>query len=153
MSENEAVSTTQGRPRRDSPAPVSVSFAPTDLPAVRRLVDAHAHAAGMSRSRRQDAVLAVNEIASNAVRHGGGSGRLDLWFATGWFWFRIADRGVGLPPHTALALPEPSRTNGRGLWIAARVADRFTVDSGPAGTTATGAFAVPADRAEMADVP
>jgi anti-sigma regulatory factor (Ser/Thr protein kinase) len=123
-------------------AHVSVAFAVDDLPALRRLVNARALSAGLSERRRSDAVLAVDEIASNAVRHGGGSGTLDLWFVQGWLWFRVVDGGAGLPPGGGPALPGPAQANGRGLWIARRVTDRFTVDSGPGGTTVTGAFAV-----------
>jgi anti-sigma regulatory factor (Ser/Thr protein kinase) len=121
---------------------VSVAFAVDDLPALRRLVDARALSAGLSDRRRGDVVLAVDEIASNAVRHGGGAGTLDLWFAHGWLWFRIVDGGAGLPAGAGRALPEATQANGRGLWIARRVADQFNVDSGPGGTTVTGAFAV-----------
>lgn len=141
MDEVEAAGTGGGRLHKGSA--VSVAFASDDLPSLRRLVDAHGHTAGLSATRLQDAVLTVDEIASNAVRHGGGNGRLELWHAPGWFWFRVADDGRGLPRGVRPSLPEPSQPNGRGLWIASRLADQLTVDSGPSGTTVTGAFSVP----------
>lgn len=123
---------------------VSVTFSADDLPAVRRIVETQARTAGLPELRRHDLVLAVDEIASNAVRHGGGAGTLDLWVAEGQLWFRVVDSGSGMAPGVRPALPEPTQANGRGLWIAHQVADQFTVDSGPTGTTVTGAFAVPA---------
>jgi serine/threonine-protein kinase RsbW len=123
-------------------APVSLDFGSADLPALRQLVDARARSAGLPVARRQDAILTIDEIASNAVRHGGGTGRLELWAARGWFWFRVADDGRGLPVGIRPALPDPAQPNGRGLWIASHLADQLTVDSGPDGTTVTGAFLV-----------
>jgi serine/threonine-protein kinase RsbW len=125
-------------------ATVSVAFGSADLPAVRRLVDAQARSAGLPVGRRQDAVLTIDEIASNAVRHGGGAGRLELWAARGWFCFRVADDGRGLPVGVRPSVPDPAQPNGRGLWIASRLADQLSVDSGPSGTTVTGGFLVPA---------
>jgi anti-sigma regulatory factor (Ser/Thr protein kinase) len=142
MAEDEAVAVGSGRrPRVMRGSSVSIEFAYADLSAVRRLVEAHALTAGLAESQRRDAVLAVDEIASNAVRHGGGGGRLDLWRSPGWLWFRVVDSGEGLPDGVGPSLPGPAQPNGRGLWIAKRLADQLTVDSGPDGTTVTGGFA------------
>lgn len=127
---------------------VSLDFGSADLPALRQIVDAQAQSAGLPVARRQDAVLTIDEIASNAVRHGGGAGRLELWAARGWFWFRVADDGRGMPAGIRPSLPGPAEPNGRGLWIASRLADQLTVDSGPGGTTVTGAFLVHAQTAQ-----
>jgi anti-sigma regulatory factor (Ser/Thr protein kinase) len=143
MAEDEAVAV-GGRPRLRRESSVSIEFAFADLAAVRRLIEAHAVAAGLDEEQRSEAVLAVDEIASNAVRHGGGGGRLDLWHSPGWLWFRVVDRGEGLPDGVGPSLPGPSQPNGRGLWIAKRLADQLTVDSGPDGTTVTGGFLVAA---------
>ncbi len=124
-------------------ASVSVAFGSGDLPALRQLVETQARTAGLPVARRQDAVLTVDEIASNAVRHGGGAGRLELWAAQGWLCFRIADDGRGLLVGASPGMPDPAEPNGRGLWIATQLADQLTVDSGPTGTTVTGAFLVP----------
>jgi anti-sigma regulatory factor (Ser/Thr protein kinase) len=142
MAEDEAVAV-GGRLVANRDRAVSVDFASGDLPALRQLVDAHARRAGLSRAQCQDAVLAVDEIAANAVRHGGGSGTLSLWPAPGWFCFRVQDSGRGLPPDVAPHLPDPAQPNGRGLWIATHLTDELTIHSGPSGTTITGRFALP----------
>ena len=55
------------------------AFAAGDLAGVRRFVARRAQAAGLAASRCDDLVLAVNEVASNSVRHGGGRGTLRIW--------------------------------------------------------------------------
>src|SRR4029077_17915103 len=54
-------------------------FTLSDLGQVRRLVGAAANAAALDDTRREDLVLAVDELATNSVCHGGGSGRLEIW--------------------------------------------------------------------------
>jgi len=48
------------------------------LAALRRFVAAHADAV-LSRDRSDELLLAVNELATNTVRHGGGRGVLRIW--------------------------------------------------------------------------
>ena len=51
-------------------------FGESMIDAVRRAVERHAARAGLPTRRRADLVLAVNELAANSIRHGGGYGRL-----------------------------------------------------------------------------
>ena len=57
----------------------TVVFGTGELAEIRRLVARRAHAAGLAPGRREDVVLAVNELATNSIRHGGGSGVLRVW--------------------------------------------------------------------------
>jgi anti-sigma regulatory factor (Ser/Thr protein kinase) len=88
-------------------------------------------------------VVAVNEIATNAVHHGGGRGRLEMWRAGDQLWCRISDRGPGMPAgyqaayHRDAQRPSRRAVNGRGLWLARHGAADFVVDSGPHGTSVT----------------
>jgi anti-sigma regulatory factor (Ser/Thr protein kinase) len=59
-----------------------VPFDVDALAALREVVAARARASGLDERRSEDLVLAVHEICTNSVRHGGGSGELRLW-ATG----------------------------------------------------------------------
>jgi anti-sigma regulatory factor (Ser/Thr protein kinase) len=81
-------------------------------------------------------VLVAHELATNAVRHGGGGGRLRLWATDGRLWCEVSDNGPGLPqPALAgTALPAPNTLGGRGLWIARQMSD-LTITSTTAGTT------------------
>jgi anti-sigma regulatory factor (Ser/Thr protein kinase) len=84
-------------------------------------------------------VMAVNEITTNAVRHGGGSGRLVMWRTGDRLHCRVSDRGPGMsgtadrhagrPPQDALS--------GRGLWLARKASESLTVHSGTGGTAVT----------------
>lgn len=60
---------------------LSQSFDGGQLAMLRRSVAKHAADAGLQDGRRQDFVLAVDEVVTNAVRHGGGHGRLEVWVA------------------------------------------------------------------------
>ena len=63
---------------RAQPA-VDQSFDGDSLYAVRATVAAHASEAGIQDGRVRNVVLAVHELAANAVRHGAGQGRMRLW--------------------------------------------------------------------------
>jgi anti-sigma regulatory factor (Ser/Thr protein kinase) len=54
-------------------------FDPGTLHALRAKVLVQACRAGLSESRAADVVLAVHELAANAIRHGAGAGRLRVW--------------------------------------------------------------------------
>ncbi|SEG88877.1 Anti-sigma regulatory factor (Ser/Thr protein kinase) [Nonomuraea solani] len=82
-------------------------------------------------------VVAVNEITTNAVRHGGGSGRLLLWYAGHRLHCRVTDRGPGMPEQLADRPAPPESPSGRGLWLARHNVGRFTVHSDADGTTIT----------------
>lgn len=56
---------------------LELEFGRTSLSELRRAVQTHA-AAGISRERVHDVVIAVNELTANAVRHEGGR-RLRIW--------------------------------------------------------------------------
>ena len=94
-------------------------------------------AAGLPESRAADIILAVHELAANAVRHGAGAGRLLMRAAGGMLCCQVTDTGPG--PH-----PWPLR-QGHGLWIVRQLADRMAMTSGPEGSEITAFFsALPA---------
>lgn len=106
------------------------------LPQLRLLVEECALREGLTEPRRGEFVLAVDEIAGNAVEHAGGSGRLVLRRIGDELECRITDSGPGF---SEAVIPEllpglDGAHNGRGLWLARLVADRFTVRAGTDGT-------------------
>ncbi len=112
------------------------------LYALRAAVAAHASAAGLSRSRCDDAVIAVHELAANAVRHGAGHGQLRAWLAGKTLYFRVTDDG---PEAAAAGQPVAAelRTEpGHGLWLVREVADQASLQARADGTTATVSFAL-----------
>jgi hypothetical protein len=60
-------------------APEVTTFALENLSDVREFVGTRALAHGLAPHRAADLVLALNEIATNSLRHGGGKGTLRIW--------------------------------------------------------------------------
>src|SRR5262245_26579134 len=106
------------------------------LLALRSAVSAHAAGVGVAGDRVDDLVVIAHELASNAVRHGGGTGRLRLWRQDGRALCEVSDSGAGLadPLSAGYARVPLSSTDGRGLWIVRQLADHVEVHSGPDGT-------------------
>jgi anti-sigma regulatory factor (Ser/Thr protein kinase) len=100
-----------------------LAFDGESLGAVRRLVASRAAEAELDSARASDLVLAVNEIATNSVRHGGGTGTLRVWVGTRWLVCEIEDRGRIDDPMAGREEPTPDRPDGRGLWIANQVCE------------------------------
>lgn len=90
-----------------------------------------------------DVVLVVHELATNVVRHGGGSGRLRLWREDHRIVCRVSDSGPGLTDAGAVGAepPSPRVPGGRGLWIARRLAD-LRIETSPAGTVVTASMSL-----------
>jgi anti-sigma regulatory factor (Ser/Thr protein kinase) len=107
-------------------------FDASTLHFLRERVAACAAAAGMPEDRVMEVMLAVHELASNAVRHGAGAGRLVLRAAAGALRCQVSDAGPG-------AGPWPLR-QGHGLLIVRAVADEVTAYSGPHGSQVTALF-------------
>lgn len=124
---------------RESPL-LEQEFDDASLYALRAAVAAHASRAGLSEGRTGDLVLVVHELAANAIRHGGGHGRLRLWTAAGAVRCEVTDDGPA-----GAADPDPGRwrvRSGHGLWLVRHVADQASLDPGPSGTVATVSFAL-----------
>jgi anti-sigma regulatory factor (Ser/Thr protein kinase) len=83
-------------------------------------------------------VVAVNEVITNAVRHGGGKGRLSLWRDGHRLHCRVVDQGPGIPPGShGERRPAPDTIGGRGLWLARQSCESLTVDTGAHGSAVT----------------
>ena len=114
------------------------------LAGLRDEVARQADRCGLTAVARDDLVLAANELATNVVRHGGGSGRMRLWSAGGWLYCEISDCGPGLPDTSqgTGARTDVGAITGRGLWLVHRLGHRVRIESGPRGTTVTLAMAL-----------
>jgi anti-sigma regulatory factor (Ser/Thr protein kinase) len=107
-----------------------------DLAAVRHLVSLHALAAGLSRARTDDLLIAVGELAANTLVHGGGRGTLALWATVGEVTCEVRDAGHITDPLVGRLRPGPAAAGGgRGLWLVHQLCDLVQVRTGPAGTT------------------
>jgi anti-sigma regulatory factor (Ser/Thr protein kinase) len=126
---------------------VEYPFGPSDLAVLRTHVARHGEASGLSATRVNDLVLVANELTSNVVRHGGGTGRLRLWIDSRAVWCEVSDSGRGIddPDHEGLERSRPDALSGRGLWMIRRLADEVVIRTGRQGTTVTVNLALPAE--------
>jgi anti-sigma regulatory factor (Ser/Thr protein kinase) len=139
---------------------LDVVFGWADFSKLRRLVTGQCAAAGLTGARLDDFVLAVHEIAANAIVHAGEAGRLILRRAASGLRCLVTDtvpaaaesltatascpaprRGEAPAPELAPAPAgdtgpgEPTGSDcGRGLWLAATLADELSITSGPDST-------------------
>jgi anti-sigma regulatory factor (Ser/Thr protein kinase) len=108
-----------------------LTFALGDLPAVRRVVESTAVGAGLPAARVGEMVLAVNEIATNAVIHGRPPAKLRVWKPEGELVFEVSDAGQGIKDVLAGQLrPTARRRGGRGLWLTRLLSDAVEVRNG-----------------------
>ncbi|MGH3841787.1 MAG: anti-sigma factor RsbA family regulatory protein [Pseudonocardiaceae bacterium] len=106
------------------------------LATLRDFVSSHASGTGADTRSVGPFVQAVDEIATNAIRHGGGSGVLQVWTSPRTILCQISDTGPGLRDPLAGQLPlAPGHAGGCGLWLARQFSDLLELHSDPAGTT------------------
>jgi anti-sigma regulatory factor (Ser/Thr protein kinase) len=123
-----AISSPFDEPLPAPPASVQeLQFDAESLAELRQLVATRAADAGLNPSRANDLVLAVNEVATNSVRHGGGLGMLRVWMGTRWLVCEIEDEGWIGDPLVGREEPASDQSGGRGLWIANQVCDLVQV--------------------------
>jgi len=122
-----------------------VPFDRGNLSELRSLVAASADHVGLDARRIEDLLVVASELASNAVRHAGGSGVLRLWLGGGALHCSVTDQGPGLrdPDRAGARLVPITSDEGRGLWLARRLSDDLSVVVGERGTSATATFSLP----------
>jgi serine/threonine-protein kinase RsbW len=126
----------------DAIQPLDCGFELDSLLAVRRAVQQYASAAGFADLKLYYFVVAVNEIMTNAIHHGGGRGRLVMFRNGSTFQVEVVDEGPGIPPEMLGPSPRPApdTLGGRGLWLARQLVDRLDIDTGGSGTKVTLVF-------------
>ena len=108
---------------------------PGDLGAARRAIADWARRRAVPPPALERLVLAMTELASNALRHGGGAAAVDVGRRNGTVLLDVADRGAGdLDPLAPYRPPPPDVVGGWGLWVVAAVCDEVQVVPGPGGT-------------------
>jgi anti-sigma regulatory factor (Ser/Thr protein kinase) len=129
-----------GRRSPDTPADratVTMVFGQADLPAVRAMVATAGTVADIESDDLDKLVLAVGEIAANAVVHGGGTGVITVERRPAGLRVEISDDGPGLPAGLVIDRPPPAALGGRGLWLAHLLCTNITVTSSTGGVTVT----------------
>lgn len=143
------------RPASDADETVLLDreFRAASLSPLREAVLAAASAAGLSRDRSIEVMLAAHEVAANVVRHGSGHGRLRLRVTPRAVSCQVSDlpagagAGRGGPRQAggpAIAPASWPAEHGHGLWLVRRTADQVQVTAGPAGSVVSMTFNLPA---------
>jgi anti-sigma regulatory factor (Ser/Thr protein kinase) len=109
---------------------------------VRRDVETLAGQCGLADLRLYYFVVAVNEIMTNAIHHGGGRGQLRIAWLGEYFECEVVDNGPGIPAEklAAGAKPAADTLTGRGLWLTRQLCDKVDIVSDEAGTRVTLVF-------------
>jgi anti-sigma regulatory factor (Ser/Thr protein kinase) len=114
-------------------AAVELAFSMASLGEVRRFVGGQALRAGIAPARVPDVELAVNELCTNSVRHGGGAGTCRTWVEGETFLCEVRDAGTILDPLAGRLRPGVEQIGGRGLWLANQVCDLVQIRATPLG--------------------
>jgi anti-sigma regulatory factor (Ser/Thr protein kinase) len=106
-----------------------------DLAPMRAFIADEAPAMGLPAARLDDFILAINEVATNAIRHGGGSADVRLWATERRVICEVNDSGTIADQFLGVLRPDPSGERGHGLWIARQLCDLLEIHAGSPGTT------------------
>ncbi|TQS05686.1 ATP-binding protein [Microbispora sp. SCL1-1] len=118
------------------------AFSLADLPDLREFAAAEALRRGMPEDAIGDFLVALNEVATNAVTHGSTKARLGIRSDGTALVVAVHDDGrawrpEGEPGHDP---PPENATSGMGLWVARMLSNELQVTTGPRGTTVTMRF-------------
>ncbi|GGL46706.1 sensor histidine kinase [Planomonospora parontospora] len=105
----------------------------SDLSKVRTFVTTQAATLGISDDDTELLVFAVNEVATNAVQHGGGTGEIRLHRHEGKIICDIGDPGH-LTGGFAGYLPPTGPHHGQGLWVVRQLCDLVEIHTRRPGT-------------------
>jgi anti-sigma regulatory factor (Ser/Thr protein kinase) len=106
-----------------------------DLVLVRRAVEAAGALADLPDDRIVDLQTAVNEVATNSVMHGGGSGTLRTWVEDSRVACEVRDFGLLTDALAGRLPPEPLSMRGRGLVMVHYLCDLVQTHLTATGTT------------------
>ncbi|MEU4212493.1 anti-sigma factor RsbA family regulatory protein [Streptomyces sp. NPDC026206] len=126
---------TYNEPLTHPPGAFAFSFDSALLPDARHLVLERAVALGLSPGRRDDLALAVAELTTNSVVHGGGRGTVRIWAEGEYVVWEVEDGGHISDPLAGRCPPPPDRPGGRGLLLVHYVSDLVRTHTLPGGTT------------------
>jgi anti-sigma regulatory factor (Ser/Thr protein kinase) len=122
----------------DLPSPsapiMQLTFATGNLAELRRVTSrwGEMHALGVQRT--EELVLAVDELATNSIRHGGGCGTLRCWREQDTLLCEVSDAGRIEEPLVGRSHPSLAADSGRGVWLVNQLCDLVQIRSGVDGS-------------------
>jgi anti-sigma regulatory factor (Ser/Thr protein kinase) len=125
-----AVAAPFAEPLPDPPSDATeIAFDGETLLSLRRVVAARAADARLDPLRAGDLVLAVHELATNSVRHGGGHGVLRIWQDAHVLVCEVRGAGRIDDPLVGRQRPASGQLGGHGLWLVNQLCDLVQVRS------------------------
>ena len=124
----------------DAPLPeppsgwTELAFDGASLRLARQFTAGRAVAAGLTGSRIEDLVLAVDELASNSIRYGGRHGTLRIWHEDETLFCEISDAGRIADPLVGRVRPTGTTVGGYGMWMVQQLCDLVQVRTSAAGS-------------------
>lgn len=107
-----------------------------DLGLLRRRLRSWGATRGLGVQDTDDIVIAVDEIATNALEHGQPPACVRGWTTPAALLVQVDDQGRNsIPATTGYHRRSTDAQRGRGIWIAHHLADVLTTHTGPTGTT------------------
>lgn len=120
-----------------------------ELGDARRRTAAYAAGLGFTAERSDELVLAVDELLTNSIAHGGGSGTLLMWSDGEHLVCEVRDLGHLTEPLAGRLPAAPHQLGGRGLLLVNQLADLVRTYTTPAGTSTRAHFALPRHTARQ----
>jgi anti-sigma regulatory factor (Ser/Thr protein kinase) len=114
----------------------AMTFGPADTSSVRELVRCRAMEAGLSEQRVAGLEIAVNELVTNSVGHGGGQGVFRIWRCHDALVCDITDEGRIEDLLIGRRAPRADSDGARGVWLVNQLCDLVQIRSTPEGTSA-----------------
>lgn len=104
---------------------------------MRMLVLREALRTGLNGSKAEDLVIAVNEVATNTICHGGGRGTLKIWTESSSVVCEVTDE-AGMhkrtKPLAGRERPKAGQEGGFGLWLVNQLCDLVQIRAFPTGS-------------------
>jgi anti-sigma regulatory factor (Ser/Thr protein kinase) len=105
-----------------------------DLADLRAFTAERARGHGLSDFAVEELVLAVDEVAANSIRYGGGEGTIRIWREGERVLCDVRDRGRIEEPLVGRVRPTETQTSGFGLWLANQLCDLVQIRTSNSGS-------------------
>jgi anti-sigma regulatory factor (Ser/Thr protein kinase) len=121
---------------------------------LRATLTAHAPLLELSSEQTEHLLIVAGELATNAIRHGGGGGRLRLWRHGDALFCQVTDGGPGIADLTVgTTPPDQARAGGRGVWICRQLCAELLIENAVPGPGAVVTAVLGIDAPHPADPP
>ena len=101
----------------------------------RWFVTSYGRTIGLSASQLVDLEIAITELLTNSISHGGGIGTFRVWTEEAHFVCEVSDTGQITDPLAGRLPTDDTQRHGRGLVLVNQIVDLVRMHTSPGGTT------------------